>query len=977
MAPPCEEAPLETYAFSADISQLMSLIINAFYSNKEIFIRELISNASDAMDKIRHQALQRPDTLALQPDLYIKVTPDREARTIVIEDAGIAMTRDELVNHLGTIAKSGTKAFFEACSAGADMTMIGQFGVGFYSAYLVSEKILVISKSADSEDQHIWESTANGTFSVKKDEDFEYGKMVRGTKVVCFLKDDCDEFLHSDRLQQLIVKHSCFVGYPITLYMEHRKEEAIPDSEEKNVVITHSWEHINKSQPVWLRPKQDVSHEEYADLYKLFSEDWQDHLAVNHVETGSGGVDFKALLFCPRCPPKDMFDMGKMAQRTNIRLYVRRVFIKEFYDMVPKWMGFIKGIVDSDDMPLNISREMLQQNQILKHIKTGLVKRTLEMFHKIAENKADYVIFYEAFSQCLKLGVYEDHANRHQIVPLLRYYSSKSGEDLVSFEDYCARMRPGQRHILYISGRSKRDCSKSPYIEGLKRDGYEILYMFDPADEYAVQFLKQYNGMDLMSCMNSGALRLLDANKSKAEMQASLEPLRRKLATLLASSVSRVTFGPAMDSCGQVLTGEDGLKVLELNPSHGLLGELCKCEDKELGQDLAFLVYELSSPAPEGTEDVVWRRSLVEKCQALLNRINVGDDDECRDDLPPLGVSVGAPPGEEKADDAMSGQKRPATSAGVGQFSCGSMVRVVKESGARRAIVSFHDEDDQTVDVMYHSKDGKEEEEDGLPIKSVQALLPFENSPEAREASKNLYSQSLFKGASATKEEGNQLFKLKDSEAATERYTMLIDAMAGVPRKQYQQVLAVDASGSDGSGPGPKSLKSTMIKSIDGRTGECELSDGSEVPASAMVPVHNELLPLQTAGYMNRARCRQTLGFQRESAQDLTMVIALWACADKRMMEADPEMKEAEAKGVCTAYYLRGRSRLNRGLVKAAAADVRDALARNPPAAISKQLRVLKGEVQAMQEQVRQVNGPLARELAKVVIMIRPNDETA
>jgi len=244
----------ETYAFSADISQLMSLIINAFYSNKEIFLRELISNASDAMDKVKYKAAQDPDAFATNPTYYIKVLPDRETRTVTVEDAGIGMTRDELVNHLGTIAKSGTKAFMEAVSSGVDMSMIGQFGVGFYSAYLVSERIRVVSKSNDGE-QYVWESTAGGTFSVWKDETFEHGVLKRGSKIICYLKDDQSEFLDSDRLKDLILKHSAFVGFPIELYMEHRKEEDAADgSDEKVVTVTHAWELINKNKPVWLRP---------------------------------------------------------------------------------------------------------------------------------------------------------------------------------------------------------------------------------------------------------------------------------------------------------------------------------------------------------------------------------------------------------------------------------------------------------------------------------------------------------------------------------------------------------------------------------------------------------------------------------------------------------------------------------------------------------------------------------------------------
>jgi molecular chaperone HtpG len=371
----------------------MSLIINAFYSNKEIFLRELISNASDAMDKIQFQAAEDPSKLASEPNLYIRVTPDRDAGSVTVEDTGIGMTREEMILHLGTIAKSGTKAFMEAISSGADMSMIGQFGVGFYSSYLVSEKVRVVSKSNEGE-QHVWESTAGGTFQVWKDETFEHGVLKRGTKVICFLKDDQAEFLECDRLKDLIMKHSAFVGFPIELLMEHRKEEQVEVQEEgetepekqTKVTVSHSWELLNKNKPLWLRPAEEVRHEEYADLYKWLAGDYEDHLAVKHI-LHSAQVDFKALLYCPRKAPKDMFDMGKMSQRFSIRLYVRRVFIKEFNDLIPKWMGFIKGIVDSDDMPLNISREMLQQNTILKHIKIALQKTCLQCLQTLARTR--------------------------------------------------------------------------------------------------------------------------------------------------------------------------------------------------------------------------------------------------------------------------------------------------------------------------------------------------------------------------------------------------------------------------------------------------------------------------------------------------------------------------------------------------------------------------------------------------------------
>ena len=967
-------AELETYAFNADISQLMSLIINAFYTNKEIFLRELISNASDALDKIQFQAGQDPSKLDAEPNLCIKVTPDNDAGSVTVEDTGIGMTREEMINHLGTIAKSGTKAFMEAVSSGADMSMIGQFGVGFYSSYLVSEKVRVVSKSNDDE-QYIWESTAGGTFLVWKDTTFEHGVLKRGTKVICYLKDDQAEFLESDRLKELIMKHSAFVGFPIDLRMEHRQEEEIEVKEDetdetpekrRKVTVSYAWELINKNKPLWLRPAEGVTHEEYAELYKFLSADWEDHLAVKHVMQ-SGQVDFKALLFCPRNAPKDMFDMGKMSQRFSIRLYVRRVFIKEFNDLIPKWMGFVKGIVDSDDMPLNISREMLQQNAILKHIKTGLQKNIFSMFQEMSQDKERFKSFQEAFSQCLKLGVYEDHANREQIIPLLRYHSSKSGEDLVGLDEYISRMKPGQRHILYITGRTKRDAARSPYIEGLKRDGFEVLYMTDPVDEYAVQFLKEYRGYEVLSCMSMDAARLLD-HRSESDLKAELEPLRRRVAELLAGTQSNLSVilasGIPADCCARF--GTDEGQVLELNFKHSLLKELGKHtsfgevsrqpQDHQLAIDLSRLLYDLAGLDNSEPDDAKWSIAC-EKCQDVVQALNVGES-EASEEIPPLGA---LPISKEGDGDKV--ELSPTKAADEALLSCGRCVRVARPDRARRAMITFVDEDAKTVDVLYpkpSSSSKQEEEEEGVPIKYIQALEDFELSLG------QMAEESVFKFASAAKEKGNLLFKMKDFDAAAELYSAGISKFASRNIQSGDQVLVRQ----EDSEKAKANLTRSAVLSVDAE-GLCELSNGLEVPASELLPICQELLPLHTSLYMNRARCRQNLGRHKEASQDLTAVLGLWSAADKRLLQADPEMKEAEEKGLYTAEYLRSRSRLARGLARAAAQDVKDALARSPPAATVKQLKQLKTEVQAAQEKQRQVNGPLAKELAKLVISLR------
>lgn len=581
----------------------------------------------------------------------------------------------------------------------------------------------------------------------------------------------------------------------------------------------------------------------------------------------------------------------------------------------------------------------------------------------MAQDPARYKIFQESFSQCLKLGVYEDHANRENIIPLLRYYSSKSGDDMVGFDDYISRMKPGQRHILYITGRTKRDAARSPYIEGLRKEGFEILYMFDPVDEYAVQFLKEYRGNELMSCMNVQAARLLD-HRTDEDFKAELNPVRRRIEAVLAGKVRSVRLGKAPnggDSIGRVVPSPDpidvGLPTLELYFKHGLLRELAKRpdEDPELPHIAEFL---LQASELDGAEVDDPRRDIVaERSQALVQRLTAGDRDANGEDLPPLG---GRP---APAVDLSMGAKAKGKDGEL--LSCGSAVRVIKADRARRAIVTFCDEDAGTVDVMYPKWGGGEEEEEGVKKKAVQKLLDFELATGLlKDGNAQAFKDNFFKAVSAVKEEGNQLFKLKDCEAAHERYSVGIDAFCKRPCSQGQQVLAISRRNN------VPQLVSSSVASRDAE-GTCELRSGDEVPASDLLPVMQELLPLQTSLFMNRARCRQNLELHMEAVQDLTAVLALWQTCDRRMLEADPEMKEAEAKGRYTAEYLRAKSRLPLGHLKQASQDVKDALARNPPATTVKQLRELKVDVQKAQEKHREMNGPIAKELAKVAIGLR------
>ncbi|KAJ3367145.1 hypothetical protein GGF32_000207 [Allomyces javanicus] len=652
-------ARAEEFQFQSDVQRVMQIIINSLYKTKEIFLRELVSNAADAVEKSRFLGITDKNVLAGNPHFNITIEADKEARTLTIADSGIGMTKEDLQKNLGTIAKSGTADFLRALETSNDKNavgLIGQFGCGFYASYLVADKVTVISKHPN-DDQHIWESNAANAFTIVPDP--AGNTLGRGTKIVLHLKDDAAEYLEDATLRSLVAKYSEFVPFPIFLHTRKTievdapvEEDAAesdaakkPESDDEDVVIENEdkketpktrkvkkevddWEQLNTQKPLWLRSPSEVSDDDYNAFFKAFFREQEDPSAHIHFK-GEGGSDFKALLYIPNKPAQSVTHMNPESGLRNIKLFVRRVFITdELIDFLPRWLSFIKGIIDSDDFPLNVSRETIQETKLLKQIKNKIVSKALQLIRQISRDDAKYKAFYDKFGGYLKLGVLDDSRHQTKLAKLLRYATTASTTDLTSLDDYVARMRKGQKAIYYLTGSDVAQLRKSPYLETLVQRGYEVLLMDDGLDEYVTQTMPSFDGVALKN-VGKGTLEFGDeddaAKAQEKDLADKYQPLTTWLTTLFKDSVDKTVISnrlttspcalvaPEMGWTGRMqsmmmlqkdaMTGPNAVmyeylakqkKVLEINPKHPVMAALlAKVEDDDVNADTEDLARSL------------------------------------------------------------------------------------------------------------------------------------------------------------------------------------------------------------------------------------------------------------------------------------------------------------------------------------------------------------------------------------------------
>jgi molecular chaperone HtpG len=618
----------DTYTFQAEINQLMSLIINTFYSNKDIFLRELISNASDAIEKERHSLLTKNCELPL---FNIQIIPNKEAKTLTIIDNGIGMSKEDLISNLGTIANSGTKEFLRKLveeNSSEDSNMIGQFGVGFYSAYLVSDNVKVYSGN------NCWESNAGGTFTITE---LDKPETENGCKLVLSIKEEALMYLEESKLKEVVKTHSQFIDYPIKLFTTRVETKEVEDDSENDnkegdieEVVEETTEKqkktvketveefitLNDTKPIWLR-KDDVSTEEYNAFYKALTNAWDEPIKVKTF-SAEGQIEYKALLFIPKNAPFDMFNSKK--KKPNIKLYVKRVLIMDkCEDLIPEWLQFISGVVDSDDLPLNVSREMLQQNTLLNVIKRNLVKKCIEMFTELAEedDQTNFKQFYDQFSTSIKLGLHEDSKNKDKLSKLLRFYTAKSKDSYISFDEYIDKMAEDQKDIYYITGESKSAVENSPFVKGMLEKGFDVMFMTDPIDEYMFQSLTEYNDKKFVNITKNNSSFTMKNEELEKHLCEKMKDVLKIQDVVISSrlhkdpccivspeygwtaNMRRIMKAQAMqvnNGMGAMMNSNDK-NILEINPNHPMIMKLQEgllknsMNDKTLS-DIIHLIYE-------------------------------------------------------------------------------------------------------------------------------------------------------------------------------------------------------------------------------------------------------------------------------------------------------------------------------------------------------------------------------------------------
>ena len=603
----------ETRRFEAEVAQVLNLVTHSLYSHKEIFLRELVSNASDACDKLRFAAIGEPALLADDTELRIELEYDKDARTLTVRDNGIGMTRDEVVENIGTIARSGTRKFLESLSGDArkDTQLIGQFGVGFYSAFIVADKVTLTTRKAGEGQGVRWESAGTGDYTIADVDDAK-----RGTEVVLHLKADEAEFLSGWKLRELVAKYSDHIGFPIRM----RKEGEEGAGE---------WDTANHASALWTRPKSELDDDEYKSFYKHISHDFNDPLAWTHNRV-EGNQSYSLLLYVPEHAPFDAMWTGR-DDRKGLRLYIRRVFIMDASEqLLPAYLRFVKGVVDSDDLPLNVSREILQENRLVQQIRAGLVKRTLDLLDRLAaDDKEKYAAFWKEFGAVLKEGVAEDHANRERVAKLLRFTSTASPgrEPDTSLDDYIARMKEGQDAIWYVTAEGFNAARSSPQIESLKQRGVEVLLLHERIDEWMVGHLHEYAGKRLRN-VAKGELdlgKLADsADKAKQEADAAAAaPIVARMKELLGERVRDVRASQRLTESASCLVCEEhdmgpqmarllkqaghdvpaSKPILEINPSHPLVKRLESEADAERARDLGEILLDQAQLAEGGQLD--------------------------------------------------------------------------------------------------------------------------------------------------------------------------------------------------------------------------------------------------------------------------------------------------------------------------------------------------------------------------------------